>query len=425
MSDSFFRIRKPVQVLSPRHLSFSALHDIEACPAKWAMLHGAVFEGIGGNYPSRPHGSALRGQVVHYVLEQFGNALEAAGNPPPGTDEYRAIRDRINIRQLIQKKRMQLRESCAKNPRAMLSLVDKEIQVDSCINTVKQLIATCTFCTTGGTGAPYPAAAPSSSRTAGMKTGAALPPLLLEHWVQVEEPPLCGRIDFVSTHSHGDTITDFKTGKQQPEHADQLDFYSLLWAKHTHRRIIERSVVYSTGDRNDFGELSTEQVDRLESQFKQRVCSALQAISDTAKAKPGVENCGRCEVRQLCDPYWQSSQTTQLRWQFAEVCTDGQVQWKDVEFQLRDCTFSGNAMEAEFTGNEDSPTKIRCVVPTRFMESRKEEDNLLRMIDVLLTRRGPMIEIRWADNSEAYWGRVQTKNVEVATGSCGDVCNLN
>ena len=402
MEAEFFRVLKPTKREKPSHLSFSAIQEIESCPVKWIFSH-SYYTDIAGAYPRKPVGAAINGQIVHRALEHFGTALDEASNPLPNSEQYFSVREAFSVRTVIRKEREHLFAGLVRNPRANLSLLEKEVEVDPCINAFKRLCGRYTFSHATVSGYSDVRQQPFVGAHIHRPSGVAVPPLLCEHWIELADPPICGRIDLVVTSNRGDSIVDYKTGKQQPDHAEQLDFYALLWAKSHRRNIIARSVIYSNGDRLDLGVLSAEELQNIARKCSRRSSSAMAAITNAPPALPDGDKCKRCDVRQLCPQYWQSSSTENLRWRIAEVRASGPPEWKDLELQLDECTVTSSVLSVMFAEDGEKSTKLECVIPEKFMQARRATDTSLRLLTVLLRRHDGAIQVIWTDNSEAYW----------------------
>jgi hypothetical protein len=221
--------------------------------------------------------------------------------------------------------------------------------------------------------------------------------------VELHDPELCGRIDVVETTHTGDIVIDFKTGREDPDHLDQIDFYAFLWSKATNRSIARRRIIYLNGNRIDRGALSTQDLRALETRYRTRVVVAKSNISSEVRASPAVHTCEYCPVRQLCEPYWSSCETEPLRWKVGDIKSDRCGQWKDLEIDLNECTVTENIIQTAFLGCEDSAVKLRCVVPAKYMASKSEQDTILRLLSVLIRSDNGQVEVVWGSASEAYW----------------------
>lgn len=401
MDAEFFRVLVPSTTKKPSHLSFTALDEIESCAARWILSHGEYAE-IASLYPRKPVGAAIKGRIVHLALEQFGAALSKAGNPRPNSETYVSVRKEFPVRTVIKKERERLFKVLAGNPRANVPLLERQVEVDSCVNMFKRLRERCTVANAAANEESAAAQDRLIPKSTHKMPGAAVPGQLFERTIQLADPPISGRVDLVMTSDRGDSIFDYKTGKQQPKHVGQVDFYALLWARSSRRGIIERSIIYSDGNRIDLGALSADELDDIERSYSRRVSLAMHAIGSAPIAKPDCEKCVQCDVRQLCNPYWKSSTTDNLRWHIAEAEDAGPAEWKDLELHLNECTLSGSVLSARFVGDGQT-LSLQCVIPQRFMKAKWRADNSLRLLGVLLRQHDSAIQVVWGTNSEAYW----------------------
>ena len=138
---------------------------------------------------------------------------------------------------------------------------------------------------------------------------------------------ITGRLDLLSVAQDGASITDFKTGDEQPAHLDQLRFYALLWSADkaaNPRQLPVRSltVSYPTHDvsvdipgPSELKTLARAVTARIEA-------SEEEIFRRPIRTNPG-EHCALCDVRVLCDSYWTENA------QLTSEIRDGE--WYDIE----------------------------------------------------------------------------------------------
>jgi hypothetical protein len=121
---------------------------------------------------------------------------------------------------------------------------------------------------------------------------------------------LTGRVDLLTVDDDGICITDFKTGAEDSGHLDQLRVYALLWdldreANPGRRSATELVAAYPNHDVTSPAP-TVEELTILQRAVESRIAAAdAEVAADIPKAIPSEENCRLCQVRQLCDEYWQ------------------------------------------------------------------------------------------------------------------------
>src|SRR5262249_3995569 len=123
-----------------------------------------------------------------------------------------------------------------------------------------------------------------------------------ELWLDVEDPPLGGRID----RAHEGCLIDFKTGEPNDAHAEQIIFYALLWWLRFGEAPKRLQLFYPhNGASKEIPVPTDAALETLAESYRQEVCDANAALrSRIVQARPAVTTCESCPVRQLCDEYW-------------------------------------------------------------------------------------------------------------------------
>jgi hypothetical protein len=144
-----------------------------------------------------------------------------------------------------------------------------------------------------------------------------------------------GRADLLTVLPEGCEITDYKTGSPDDDHVEQLETYALLWSRDSDlnpsARPASRLVLrYPSGDQvvaipgeSRLGSIETDLADRTKA-----------AVSELGKrpppARPAVETCKGCPVRQLCSEYWMF-----LDRSGEGIDRQGEAQFGDIEVQIK------------------------------------------------------------------------------------------
>lgn len=288
---------------APAEMTVTTLREIESCPRRWA-LGGAYYPELwsGRGYPPRVRISALSGTVVHLALEVITRALVRAGCPSlKDPTALRVMKGLGGYTKVVNECIDRALKPLAGNPRAQRVL---EFTARSLRAQVPAL----------------------RTRAQTMLCRVRLPRILVRHGEGEGRGPLTagafseielraegigwkGKADLLVLSSDACEITDFKTGAPDEEHPFQIRVYALLWSRDAElnpdRRLADRLILaYESGDVEVAAPTEWE-LDDLEVRLVVRREAAYQAVSrHPPEARPGVESCRYCAVRQLCVEYW-------------------------------------------------------------------------------------------------------------------------
>jgi hypothetical protein len=287
--DPVYWLRQPVgPPEAPRRWSYSALTAWRTCPRRWWLLHARYDNAPDGKYPPLFGVSAVQGRVVHAALEEWRKSLCRGVNAP-----------RFDARRFIKQAfREILNGDVGRNPRINRGRLEAGFSLDDCVRQV--------FALAEGLGAPPPAwIRPEAT------AGADGPPSDAEElWVEVESPPLCGRIDQVRSR----TLIDFKTGEADPEgHGEQLLFYVALWWLRYGTLPAGMEIRYPDGAFPLPTPTVAEVAVGVESLRRELATIDAALAAPPPPATPAVETCRFCPVRQLCGDYWSTDATRPIR----------------------------------------------------------------------------------------------------------------
>ena len=304
---------------TPARWSYSSLKDIENCPRRW-VLSRARYPGVWDRhgYPEVPHTAALLGDVIHHALEVIVKALGAQGCTETTSSEAVEVLRELGGLTAVLREAIDLKISdLDSNPRidantrenVRQALLD---QVGVASNRVQVFLSRGRLpawgSDDGGTS--------NASEQAGPGRGGPRrrPPLGTgthpEVDVAADDLRLWGRIDLVTVEDGGVTITDYKSGKEDPSHDDQVRLYALLWALDSEMnpdRVAATELVVSYPARERILPAPDAAVLRsLEASTRTRVEEADAEIAGaSAVAKPAAQTCQSCQVRHLCADFWQ------------------------------------------------------------------------------------------------------------------------
>ncbi|MGB7933921.1 MAG: PD-(D/E)XK nuclease family protein [Gammaproteobacteria bacterium] len=139
-----------------------------------------------------------------------------------------------------------------------------------------------------------------------------------------------GKIDILSIGSVDITIEDIKTGKAKDADREQLLIYAWLWWRDDKRnpnsRLPTHLRIRYLDSSLEVPVLNESELVKFERDLADRTARAVATIAgELREARPDVEICRFCGVRQLCDVYW------------SDVVTDGSAgvgRHGDVEAEL-------------------------------------------------------------------------------------------
>jgi hypothetical protein len=109
-------------------------------------------------------------------------------------------------------------------------------------------------------------------------------------------------IDLLWLSQVGVVVTDFKTGQEREEHAQQVNCYALVWRRLTGMTPVRAELRYP--NRIKAVAVDAAGLDRVERELAERIERLRQELlASPAPARPG-EHCPHCPVRSFCDAYW-------------------------------------------------------------------------------------------------------------------------
>ncbi len=306
----------------PSPWNFSALHEIEDCPRRWALSSAAFPELWDGHgYPPALNARALAGQIIHAVVGMVSLALADAGCPHVGdaaaVDVLRKMGGftlllREEIDRTIDRHRTnprakpiidQLRDDLLKEMPAMRQQIQQHLWR---VNLIVRR-------------------APALSGKGPLGEGS-----YNELRLRAETLDFVGVVDLLQIAHGRCTIWEFKTGLPDDRHAEQARTYALLWMEDNRRNpnhLPIQQLVLSYG--RDVRELAPPDASgfvTIRSQLQERVVRAAGSIrSDPPIARPSPDHCRFCDVRHLCADYWATLPT----WR-----DDGTQSWIDLELRV-------------------------------------------------------------------------------------------
>ena len=323
MTESIVRIHGTDFSLAgePERWSFSALTQAERCPAQFALARGSyptVWSGRG--YPPIPGIAALRGLIVHSALERIVTALSAAQvRDAVSSGAVTTLRALGGISSVVDEAIESAINSIDSNPRMKGSRGSLRRRLRQDVSTIRTDVQRMVGATTLAEAVPKAAAEREGSTEAGLhevrrsqRLGIGNHP---EQFLRHHELRIDGIADLISIDDGTVVITDFKTGIAQPEHADQILLYAVLWRGDRERndsasRTIALRIAY-VGE-VEVVEPTLEELSRSEETLASRIVVADRSLSPDPEARVEAESCPRCSVRHLCDDYWELRRASPL-----------------------------------------------------------------------------------------------------------------
>ena len=291
-------------------MSVSLLLDIEACPRRRALGDADYSElWRGPGYPPRLSAAALPGVVVHLAIGRVLEALTVAGcSSVQDAKAVGVMRKLGGYSRLLEKCIDDVLTRYADNPRVEAVLDDLRKLLVSRIPEIRGKVQSLV-------GRRRVAGEVAGARRYREARGARSPLSVGSHpEVELLAPGIGwkGRADLLVLSADRCEIVEFKTGEEREEtHRFQLLVYALLWRRDTvlnpsGTMADKLTLAYGHGD-VPIGPPSEPDLMTLEQDLVQRGEAARRALGQRPpEARPSVENCRYCGVRQLCDAYWQA-----------------------------------------------------------------------------------------------------------------------
>lgn len=306
-SKNIWRVELPDEFgKPPRRMSVSTLNEIESCPRKYALRRAQYPRIWGGyGYPPKPTLKSLEGVIVHSSIEKIIDALKQA-NCPSVTDEMfvKTMRSLNGYSGVLERQLEIVSDELSANPRLKFkvgqitdklknSLLLLREQLQSQVSKLTFNSETKTNHSSGSGGAPR-------FLPKGIHSEVELNARELEWY---------GKIDYMFLSDEKCEIADFKTGERKLEHIFQVKIYNMLWildkTQNPHSiPVTKLTLSYKNGDL-EIPPLADHEVGNFIDEVKRRTDAARSLIlQPIPEAKPSVDNCTYCPVRQLCSAYW-------------------------------------------------------------------------------------------------------------------------
>ena len=292
----------------PENMTVTAFEEINTCPRQWALSKAAysdLWQGQG--YPPKLQIHAVQGSAIHLAVETITKKLILAGCP--SVQDPRAtgvLKEMGGYTKIVTDCIKRVLNRFADNPRSTRSMDSAERalrgQTPDLRMRVQSILARLRL-------PPFP----DVPQRSGALSSKLRHPLAAGAYPEIElrAPRIRwkGKVDLLVITDEICEITDFKTGAPDEAHGFQVQVYALLWSlddelNPTNRTVSRLVLAYSTGD-VDVRALTVDQHCALEKDLLERRQRADAALAmRPPEARPTLENCRYCGVRQLCDEYW-------------------------------------------------------------------------------------------------------------------------
>ncbi|MFC2027073.1 PD-(D/E)XK nuclease family protein [Chloroflexota bacterium] len=302
----------------PTTISATLLNKLEVCPRQWALVNAGYPELWNREgYPPRMHIANLKGSTIHLAIEKVTREFTKAGcSSVQDSNAIEVMRGLGGFTQIVEDSLDRVLGQYQDNPRVAHSLSSVVISVRSQIPEMRSKLQ-------------------SLLRRVRLQSGSIEERVHTNtYWAQKPrialgigahpETNICasdlgwhGRADLITISNLGCEITDFKTGKQSEHHEFQMLFYSLLWYRDnelnpTAQPATKLTISYIDRD-IDVPPPSIDELLIMEEDISMRIQNISKALStNPPQARPDVESCTYCDVRHLCDKYWEISTQTNL-----------------------------------------------------------------------------------------------------------------
>jgi len=292
----------------PATMSFSKLFEIEACPRRWALSSARYPEIWGGlGYPEKFRLSTNIGRIVHLALKRITEALAGVGCVSlKDPSAIAVLKDLGGYTKIINECIQSILVRFQNNPRVS----KKEEMIAQAIGSkaaeirerVQIILSKMQL---------VPKHEGQTSKALGDKRRSPLGfGSCPEVYLSDDKLGWAGVADLINISKSECEIVDFKTGEPHNEHPFQLHVYSLLWALdaeiNPNARLANRLTLFYPSGQVDVPVPTREQLLELRQDLSRRTSSAVSSVqNEPPEARLGVDVCCNCDVRHLCEDYWQ------------------------------------------------------------------------------------------------------------------------
>jgi hypothetical protein len=302
---SFYELQCPTEWADPPSTwSSTTLDDVEACPRRWQLLRSRWGEHT--KFPVRPNPAAAEGQIIHDALDRLTRACGQHGNPAFGSPEFaNAAADADffpGFTRAVIEWQQQLTAHPRPGPPFRLRVTAEEL-ANRAVRLFREQYRL------EGSSSSLPAER-TAEKTNDVKTLLRQKRALSEIKLKHSTLPFLGVLDRVQLASDKVEIVDFKTGRPDEKHHNQLLRYALLWWRTTGDLPVRLSAQYLDGAAS--WPVSQGVLLEVEADLSTRLSVLSEVLRDhPATARPGP-GCHRCPVRARCNAGWVTAEDAAL-----------------------------------------------------------------------------------------------------------------
>jgi len=318
--------------------------------------------------------------------------------PALGTEAFDAARRSFNVRSVIRQLRDEELDTQSSRGR---QLQPSDVPLEDCLDAFRLLVSQGYAVEPANTHLSA-----QQRRPIGMADLADHPPaspaggeIAPEVELQLDDPALRVKIDLVIYGDNGDTLIDFKSGIPKDHHRLQSDIYGAVWVTVTGRTVGRRQILYSENSVVELKGMDQAAAAQALDSVRRRIDQCLHDLRTAPPvARPQVDICRHCAVRQLCTAYWNSPETAELRID----STTPFGEWKDLDLNISHALWDDDGFS--ITPGPNQTTALYCRVPSRYRPQQPRFSSV-RLLGVAVRPVGPAAEVVWSAASEAFWLR--------------------
>lgn len=314
----------------PAEMSVSTEAEIGECPRRWA-LGAAAYPDLwsGRGYPPRLQVAALAGTVVHLALEIITRQLARAEVPSLEDPLAMAVLKELGgYTRVVEECVERVLGRFAGNPRAQPVMEHAQRTLRGQVPALRaQVQSMLVRLRLPGANSRAPQSAPRSGSVSPRRS-----PLTRGAHPEVELHASSigwkGKVDLLVLGEDCE-ITDFKTGAPDEAHEFQVRVYAVLWRMDDSLNptglLVNRLVLAYHGRDVEVAPPSAPEIEEIGRDLLDRRRAAESALTVRPPvARPSINACRYCGVRQLCDAYWRE----------AEVALSEDGRFVDVELSI-------------------------------------------------------------------------------------------
>lgn len=294
----------------PEYLSFSTYQQLTKCPKQWFLLNSEYPEiWSKKGYPRKVNEFTIMGSAVHQSLEIIIDKMKEESIDFGSKNYIRLIKELGGLRNILKGEIEQLLDQSqySENPRYLrvrknLSLKIKKNLLETYFRQLRTLLAKLNLPVKSET-----------NKQISKKSSRELPSVMTERYVQSEAMKWKGIIDLVINDGNGVKLIDFKTGKEKDSHKDQLELYQVIWMDDDHVNelpVKELSIKYPKVEKC-YEPLEISEAESLKAKYKDITEELKENNLSEFSASPSEENCKYCDVKQICNEFWETMQPSE------------------------------------------------------------------------------------------------------------------